>query len=78
MIFSTFKYLSLTLAFILLSCLLNFSQDHVSLGDFIGCVGTTADLVAICIPDSNENAPIRAMFIGRQRIRITKATRDSL
>ncbi|CAH8471533.1 unnamed protein product [Schistosoma rodhaini] len=53
-------------------------QDHVSLGDFVGCVGTTADLVAICIPDSNENAPIRAMFIGRQRIRITKATRDSL
>ncbi|CAI2723719.1 unnamed protein product [Schistosoma spindalis] len=53
-------------------------QDHVSLGDFVGCVGTTADLVAICIPDSNENTPIRAMFIGRQRIRITKATRDSL
>ncbi|KAK4472638.1 hypothetical protein MN116_003872 [Schistosoma mekongi] len=52
-------------------------QDYASLGDFVGCIGTTADLVAICIPDSNENAPIRAMFIGRQRIRITKATRDS-
>ncbi|KAH8852833.1 Protein cereblon [Schistosoma japonicum] len=52
-------------------------QDHASLEDFVGCIGTTADLVAICIPDSSENAPIRAMFIGRQRIRITKATRDS-
>ncbi|CAH8452994.1 unnamed protein product [Heterobilharzia americana] len=51
--------------------------DHASWEDFVGCIGTTADLVAICIPDSSENAPIRAMFIGRQRICITKATRDS-
>nr|CAH8831773.1 unnamed protein product [Trichobilharzia regenti] len=52
-------------------------SDYTSLADFVGCIGTTADLVAICIPDSGEDAPICAMFIGRQRIRITKATRDS-
>lgn len=52
--------------------------DHrARLEDLVGCVGTTADLVAICVPDREEDAPIRAIFVGRQRIRIIKARTDS-
>ncbi|TPP58022.1 Cereblon [Fasciola gigantica] len=51
--------------------------DHyTALDDLIDCVGTTADLIAIRIPDDEEYGTIHAIFVGRQRIRIAKVARD--
>ncbi|GAA33019.2 cereblon [Clonorchis sinensis] len=51
--------------------------DNVgSLEDLVEFVGTTADLVAIHIPNEDEEGGMHAIFVGRQRIRINKVTRD--
>uniref|UniRef100_A0A183ABL0 CULT domain-containing protein n=1 Tax=Echinostoma caproni TaxID=27848 RepID=A0A183ABL0_9TREM len=46
------------------------------LEDLVGCVGTTADLSAIRFPDDEEYETIHAIFVGRQRLRITKVFRE--
>lgn len=51
--------------------------DHVSsLDEMVDFVGTTADLVAISIPSDSDESTIHAIFVGRQRISISKVTRD--
>ncbi|KAA0187866.1 Ribosomal protein L35A, partial [Fasciolopsis buskii] len=44
--------------------------------DLVDRVGTTADLIAIHIPDEEEYDTMHAIFVGRQRIRITKVARS--
>lgn len=69
------KYLSVNLIKI---SIIFFSFGHnLNLKDFVGCTGTISDLVSICIPNQDDNLSIRAIFIGRQRIRINKLTRES-
>ncbi|OON21024.1 hypothetical protein X801_03083 [Opisthorchis viverrini] len=60
-----------------LSLVIGQNFDNVaSLEDLVEFVGTTADLVAIHIPSEDEEGGMHAIFVGRQRIRINKVTRD--